>query len=147
MPAAEALESDAETGASAPVAGHTRPDEVKEREGTKMKKAQILARWEGLKANQEVSPQMVAYKHTGSTYNEDSIRITGRTEFIDSVLSRLKDLLAYENGSTRLQVSYQEANDKDSGLPLGSYCAYVQVHERGREAQMMNAFVAGLRSK
>lgn len=104
-----------------------------------MKKREFLDHWRGISPGQPLAPAVVPYKHTGSTYSEDGIRITGRREWIDAVLSRLTDLLAYENTSTRLQVSYQEATDKDTRAPLGSYCAYVQVHQRGREAQIMGA--------
>ncbi len=92
-------------------------------------------------------PRPVPYRHQGSTYDQDGIRITGSRAFIDAVLSRLTDLLAFENGRTRLQVSYQEATDKDSGDPLGSWSCYVQVHERGAQACTADALtdlLAGL---
>jgi hypothetical protein len=54
--------------------------------------------------------------------------------FIGAALSRLTDLLAYQNGRTRLQVSYQPATDKEDGRPLGSWSCYVQIHERGVKA-------------
>ena len=108
-----------------------------------MKKAEVLAHWAKLKPNQPVKPEPVPYKHEGSTYDECGIRITGTQEFIDSVLSRLQDLLGYEGGETRLQVVYQPAKDRKTGKLTGSYSAYIQVHERGPEAKMMNAFLAG----
>lgn len=103
-----------------------------------MNKGEFLAYWQGIEEGQAVRPVPVAYKHEGSTFDEDGIRLTGSAAFIESVLSRVKDLLNYEAGGTRLQVSYGEAVDKDSGLPLGSYRCYVQVHERGREARIAN---------
>lgn len=57
------------------------------------------------------------------------------------------DLLAFENGSTRLQVSYQEATDKESGRPIGSWSCYCQVHQRGTQACATDALadlLAGL---
>lgn len=112
-----------------------------------MKKDEMLAHWRGLPANMPVKPAMVPYKHEGSTYAEDGIRLTGRREFIDAVLSRLKDLLEYENGETRLQVVYKESTDRESGATLDGWNCYVQVHERGGEAQMMNAFIAGIHAR
>lgn len=106
-----------------------------------MRKSEILTHWAGLPENQPVNPEIIPYKHRGSTFDEDSIRITGSQEFIDSVLSRLKDLLKYESADTRLQVMYQESQDKKTKQPTGSYCAYVQVHERGAEAKMVNHFM------
>ena len=104
-----------------------------------MKKAEILNRWRGLKARQTIEADPIAYKHTGSTFDQDGIRITGSQGFIDSVLSNLIDLLKQQNGRTRLQLNYQQAQDKDTHQLLDSYCCYIQVHERGRESQMMNA--------
>jgi hypothetical protein len=99
-----------------------------------MKKAEILSHWKALSRRLELTPRPVPYRHTGSTYDQDGVRITGTRTFIDAVLSRLTDLLAFENGRTRLQVSYQEATDKESGRPLDSWSAYIQVHERGAQA-------------
>jgi hypothetical protein len=110
-----------------------------------MKKAEVLAHWAKLPPNQPVRPEPVPYKHKGSTYDECGIRITGTPEFIDSVLSRFKDLLGYESTETRLQVVYQETKDRKTGQPTGSYSAYVQVCERGPEAKMMGAFLAGIK--
>ena len=99
-----------------------------------MKKAEIMAHWKSLIRPLELAPRPVPYRHQGSTYAEDGIRITGSRAFIDAVLSRLTELLAFENGQTRLHVSYQPATDKESGCRLGSWSCYVQVHERGAQA-------------
>jgi len=103
-----------------------------------MRKAETLARWRGLQADQAVKPVPVMYKHQGSTYTEDSIRITGTQEFIDSVLSRLMPLLEFENTRTRLQLVYQETTDKNTGCKTGTYNCYVQVHQRGGDAIHVN---------
>ena len=107
-----------------------------------MKKKEILAHWQSLEPDQQVAPCPVAYKHQGTTFDEDGIRITGSAAFIDSVLSRLKDLLAFENANTRLQLAYRQSRDRETGEPFDSYNCYVQVHERGGEAQMVNAFAS-----
>lgn len=104
-----------------------------------MRKAQFLDHWNNIKPNQPVHPLPVAYKHEGSTYDEDGIRITGSQDFIDSVLSRLTDLLQYENGQTRLQVVYKQSTDRHTGVLMDSYNCYIQVHQRGGEAKIMNA--------
>jgi hypothetical protein len=104
-----------------------------------MKKAEILAHWKFLSRPQQLTPRPVPYGHRGSTYDQDGIRITGSRPFIDAILSRLTDLLAFENGSTRLQISYQPATDKESGHPLGSWSCYIQVHERGTHACVANS--------
>ena len=96
-----------------------------------MEKKAFLKHWSGLRANQKLRPKAVRYRHEGSTYAEDGIRITGSKAFVDSVLSRLKDLLKLEGDGTRLQVVYKRSTDRDSGKTLTSYNCYVQVHERG----------------
>jgi hypothetical protein len=96
-----------------------------------MEKKPFLKHWAKLRANQKLSPKPVRYTHEGSTYAEDGIRITGSKAFVDSVLSRLKDLLKYESDETRLQVVYKKSTDRESGKTLTSYNCYVQVHERG----------------
>lgn len=112
-----------------------------------MLKDEMITHWKGIEPGQPIALCPVMYKHQGSTYAEDGIRITGSQKFIDSILSRLTDLLEYENGDTRLQVVYKESQDRDTGAALGSYNCYIQVHERGHEAKMMNAIVAGIRER
>lgn len=117
------------------------------RQPDRIRKAEMLTHWASLKPQQPIEPAVVPYKHSGSTYSQDGIRITGSREFIDSVLSRLQDLLQYENGETRLHVAYAESTDKsDRTCPLGSYSCYIQVHERGQDAKACNAFVAAMTS-
>ncbi|MDH4162509.1 MAG: hypothetical protein OEW15_07435 [Nitrospirota bacterium] len=96
-----------------------------------MEKEPFLKHWAKLRANQKLAPKPVRYTHEGSTYAEDGIRITGSKTFVDSVLSRLKDLLACENEETRLQVVYKRSTDRESGKTLTSYNCYIQVHGRG----------------
>ena len=108
-----------------------------------MLKADMLKHWEGLREGQPIRPGVIAYKHRGSTFDKDSIRITGSTRFIDAVLSRVKDMLAWEGIETRLQVSYQQSNDKQGQLIPDAYNCYIQVHQRGGEGAMLQAFMAG----
>jgi len=96
-----------------------------------VEKKPFLKHWSELRANQKLSPKPVRYTHEGSTYAEDGVRITGSKAFVDSVLSRLKDLLKFEGEETRLQVVYKKSTDRESGKTLTSYNCYVQVHARG----------------
>lgn len=96
-----------------------------------MEKKPFLKHWSNLLPNQNLNPKPVRYSHEGSTYAEDGIRITGSKAFVDSVLSRLKDLLKYENEETRLQVVYKRSTDRESGKTISSYNCYIQVHGRG----------------
>ena len=96
-----------------------------------MEKKPFLKHWAMLRADQKLDPKPVRYTHAGSTYAEDGIRITGSRAFVDSVLSRLKDLLAFESDETRLQVVSKRSTDRESGKTISSYNCYVQVHARG----------------
>ncbi len=104
-----------------------------------MKKAEVLERWRELEPDQRLNPRMVPYKHEGSTFDQDGIRITGTPEFVDSVLSRLKSLLQYEGDNTRLGLSMTNATDRHTKRELGTVKCYIQVHERGGQAKIMNA--------
>lgn len=74
-----------------------------------MEKKEALRRWQNLEPNQPIIPHFtpIAADARGSTFGACGIRISGNPEFIDAVLSRLKDLLACEAGSTRLTLSRQ----------------------------------------
>lgn len=74
-----------------------------------MEKKEALRRWQNLEADQPIIPHFtpIAADARGSTFGACGIRISGNPEFIDAVLSRLKDLLACEAGSTRLALSRQ----------------------------------------
>jgi hypothetical protein len=100
-----------------------------------MEKKPFLKHWSKLRANQALDPKPVRYAHAGSTYAEDGIRITGSKVFVDSVLSRVKDLLRFESGETRLQVVYKRSTDRASGKTTSSYNCYLQVHARGGAAK------------
>lgn len=109
-----------------------------------LRKADFLGYWEKMKKRRALKPRPVPYKHTGSTYAEDGIRITGTRKWIDSVLSRLTDLLEYEGAETRLQVVYKQSTDKETGHPIDSWNCYIQVHQRGDEARLVNVFVSAI---
>ena len=110
-----------------------------------MRKAEALKHWQGLEANQNPVKHFlpIPYKTSGSRFGACGIRIDGTPAFIDSVLSRLKDLIACENHSTRLELArntvkpvmgkHFENSEKDAEV------CYIRVHERGREAQIVNA--------
>ena len=112
------------------------------------KKDQALQIWKELEDNQELIPCPIEYKHKGTTIDEDGIRICGSEDFIKAVLSHLKPILQYENGSTRLGISWSEIVDKNTQEVIpGRFRCSIQVHERGPEAQMCNAILDGMRKR
>ena len=112
-----------------------------------MLKAETLDHWRGIEPDQVIAITPVEYKHTGSTYAEDGIRLTGSPEFIDSILSRLKDLLEYESDTTRLQLVYKQSQDRETQQPIAGYNCYIQVHERGGEAIIMNGIMSRVKER
>jgi hypothetical protein len=64
-------------------------------------KEDTLNQWANLTANLPILPVMdaIPYKSKGSSYGACGIRIDGSPEFIDAVLSRLKDLVDGENSN------------------------------------------------
>lgn len=108
-----------------------------------IQKADALTLWKAQPENQQLKPGAIAYKHRGSTIDEDGIRICGTKPFILATLSRLKALLTYENTDTRLGIAFSELTDRDTGQIIsGRYRCTVQVHERGDEARRMNRYIA-----
>lgn len=121
-----------------------------ESKADRLNKSTFLVHWLHLKPNQPLNPAPMRYKHSGSSYGEDGIRITGSRDFIDSVLSRIKDLIEFENDDTRLDVNYSEqcGKSKDAdGRPVfhkegtGQWVCYIKVAERGLESRMANAML------
>lgn len=103
-------------------------------------KQDALSHWKALPVSTPIKATPIPYKSRGSTYGHDGIRIEGSPAFIDAVLGRLKDLLAYENGSTRLALNYQRVQPRPGKQANGGDCVcYVKIHERGREAKIANA--------
>lgn len=105
-----------------------------------MRKKEFMAYWAGLPADQDLQPEPIPARHTGSTYELDGVRITGSREWVDAVLSRLQGLLRYEGPGTRLQVNYgpTEAREDKGGGGFGWNC-YIQVRRRGGQAAVFNA--------
>ena len=123
------------------------------RKPKRLLKAEFLEHWGKMKRRRKMTPKPVPYKHTGTTFDRDGIRITGSRKFVDQgakrtrrrqVLSNLTGLLDFENDETRLGVSYSQSTDKETGRPLDAWQCYIKVHERGDEAKMTNAFVAAI---
>lgn len=94
--------------------GHAKP--------WKAKKAEVLQFWRNLKANMPLAMQAVSEDHTGTRFRADGLRITGSPQFINSVLSRLKDMLQYEGSSDkiRLDVEYREIESQEGDPTPGS---------------------------
>lgn len=104
-----------------------------------IQKKEALSLWQSVADNLPLRPAPIHYKHEGSTIDEDGIRICGSKEFIMSVMSRLKPLLAFENCETRIGIAFSELTDKETQQVIsGRYRCSIQIHERGDEAKHFN---------
>lgn len=78
----------------------------------KAKRAEVIDFWRGLKPNLPISIEPVPEHHTGTKFRFDGIRITGRPQFINSILSRIKDMLEHETPGYKLEVEYRQIENK-----------------------------------
>lgn len=98
----------------------------------KAKKEDVVKHWEELPPGLPMGQLRVIPKdHVGPTLSFDGLRIAGSPQFINYVLSRLKDVLAYESESSRLQLIYKQQVDNKTQQPVPqSYVLYLQVKSK-----------------
>ena len=91
-------------------------------------KAEVLQMWQNLRPS-PILMRPVPQHQVGSRFHHDGIRITGSASFINSVLSRLKDIMEYEKyPGSRLDLEYREVQ-VGSGGPESGYVCYIHVEE------------------
>ena len=99
------------------------------------KKKDILKYWRGI-PEMPIMVNPIGKDHEGTTFDEDTIRITGQPRFIYSVLSKLKQFLSMESKETKLQLLFKKSERKNLDSPSKkSYAFYIQVKERGSKKQ------------
>ena len=113
-----------------------------------MKKKEALQHWDRLEEGQNPLDHMtpIPYKQSGSKYGTCGIRIDGNPQFVDAVLSNLKDLLGGENNSTRLELGRRKVKPTEVKGETKSFdnreddaeVCYIRLHKRGKESQQMN---------
>jgi hypothetical protein len=101
------------------------------------KKADILDMWRNLRPDLPIiltplSEKIFKSKSKRKTsYGEDGIRISGSAQFIISVLSRLKEIIGYENPQTRLRLVFKGVESKRDARPdRQSYVFYINLERR-----------------
>jgi hypothetical protein len=97
----------------------------------KATKAQVLDYWRSLQPNRIIPMQPIPETHKGSTYSQDGIRVTGTRAFIDGVIGRLKDLIAMDNQTSKLDVVYREieASNPQNARPE-TFVFYIMARQR-----------------
>lgn len=104
----------------------------------KAKRADVVEFWKRLKPSLPLQVEPIDPRHRGTRFHEDGLRITGSPEFINSILSRIKDFLQYEiNPGTKLDIEYRQIETKEGDLynkPV--FVAYVHVVQNvGRRSE------------
>lgn len=110
------------------------------------KKQDTLNAWRALPEGLPVLPHFrpIPYKTSGSRYGCCGIRIDGGPEFVDAVLSRLKDLIDGENHVTRLelarsQVQRREGYNAGKNADDNAEVCYIRLHMRGLEGAISSS--------
>lgn len=98
----------------------------------KAKKADVVQFWQQLKPNMPLAITPINPMHKGTRFREDGMRITGSPEFINSILSRIKDFIQYDtNPGTKLDVEYRQIETKGGDIhnkPV--FVCYVHVVQK-----------------
>jgi hypothetical protein len=101
------------------------------------KKSEILQMWRSLQDNVPILIQPMVEKPEGvekSSYGEDGIRITGSYSFITAVLSRIKEIINYENPDTKLRLIFRGIDsDKQTRLDRQSFVFYINLERRSKK--------------
>lgn len=100
------------------------------------KKSDILQTWKTLRPDTPISITPLSDTNIGtsnkSTYGEDGIRLTGSWSFISSVLSKIKDLIYYENPQTKLRLILRSINKGRGVRPeRNNFVFYLNLEKRG----------------
>lgn len=103
----------------------------------KAKKADVLSHWKNLTPNMPIKMMAVPETHKGTRFRSDGFRVTGSPEFINSILSRVKDMADFESGDNRLDIEYRQIGANASGSTEAPdyvfYCHLVKKEEKPKK--------------
>jgi hypothetical protein len=93
-------------------------------------KDEIVSHWKSLTATSMIPITPKPRDHYGTSLDEDTIRVTGSKEFIDSVMVRLKEFLQFDTSETELDVKYQASKYEHAGGLSPNFHFYCSVKYR-----------------
>lgn len=99
-------------------------------------KDDVLTTWERIRPDTPIFMQPVKDNSKSiekSSYGEDGIRITGSWNFIASILSRIKDLLQFEDENTKLRLSFKGIENTMAGQQ--AFAFYINRENRKKRQQ------------
>jgi hypothetical protein len=95
-------------------------------------KKEILSFWQALPPNTPIPSARPVFD--GSSYRYNGVRLTGDPQFINSILSRIKDLLPYEGDESKLHLLYAQQTDRKSRYSLSnSFVFYSQIRDKDED--------------
>lgn len=94
--------------------------EKKKSTAWKARKSEVLQFWQNLPPHLPISMEPVPENHQGTRFRQDGLRITGSPNFINSIICRLKDIIHFENESTRLDVEYRQIENPNGDSTPGT---------------------------
>jgi len=96
------------------------------------KRPDIIDLWSKLRPYLPINAEPVPHHHEGTRYRYDGIRITGTSTFINAILSRVKDILRYDNyPGLKVDVEYEQIKTKEREMKEGPrFVCYIHVTEK-----------------
>ncbi len=97
------------------------------------RRKEILGFWGAMQPNAPIRISAIpASRPEKSRYRYDGIRLSGSTEFINSVLSRIKDLIQYDQSKQlKLDVEYRQIQTPEGErISQPSYVFYLHLVEK-----------------
>lgn len=99
------------------------------------KKDEIIDLWKKMLPDLPVIMEPMSKQADGGTssYGEDGVRITGSWRFIASILGRIKEILGYENPSSKLRLVFKGIDsNRNARSDRQGYVFYVNLQPRSK---------------
>jgi hypothetical protein len=94
------------------------------------KRGDVIDLWRKVRTDAPLNPAPVSKFHKGNRFDQDGVRITGGSQWINSVLGRLKPLLAYEDHpSLEVDVKYRQVKRRDI-TDRPSFACYINILQK-----------------
>lgn len=102
----------------------------KKQKGWIAKKKDVISLWKSLHPDIPFNPAPVPNFHSGNRFDQDGVRITGSSQFINSVLARLKPFLFYvDHPNLDLDIKYRQVLRRDV-TDKSSFACYINVLQK-----------------
>lgn len=94
------------------------------------KKQDVIDLWQKVRPDVPLNPTPVPHHHKGNRFDQDGVRVTGSSQWINTVLGRLKPLLVYhDHPQLNLDVKYRQVMRRDL-TDKPSFACYINVLQK-----------------